>query len=287
MHIPSFIKEGLYNNLGLCISSAQAVFGGDINHNFKILNKDKTKAYFLKFNSSIGHQEIIESEAKALTLFETHNISSPNILFYETGVDLSYLLLEYIYSDKKWNTQSIDSFVNVLTSLHEIKHSHFGLSYNNCIGSLPQLNEWYITFSDYYWQSRLLPQLELAYSTNYLKSPLEYEYIRIRLEEFPSESPCLLHGDLWSGNYLIDSSNEAYLIDPSISFGNREMDLSMMDLFGGFPEAVFEAYDSKLPFDKSWKDRKDMFQLYYLLVHLNLFGVSYLEQVVFILRKYK
>lgn len=287
MYLPSFIEEGLSRNLGFRISSIQTVSGGDINHDFRILVEGEAEAYFLKYNSSDGHQDIIGAEAKALELFSEHNIKSPKVIDYASDCEGSYLVMEYINSEKKWNPASIESFAKALASLHKVKNSHYGLSYNNRIGSLYQANKWCKSFSDYYWQTRLFPQLELAHSNNYLKSPYEFEYMRVRLEEFPTDSPSLIHGDLWSGNYLMDSSNEAYLIDPSISYGHREMDLAMMDLFGGFPEAVFDAYHTELAIHNSWKDRKDIFQLYYLLVHLNLFGISYLSQVDSILRKYE
>jgi len=287
MSIPSFIEEGLNNNLGLRISTAQSVYGGDVNHNYRITFLDDPEVYFLKFNFTERHQIIIESEAKALQLFHDHGIRSPRLFSHNSDELGSYLLLHYICPNKQWNSSSVESFAKLLATAHSIQHTHYGLSYNNCIGALEQVNGWYESFVEYYWLSRLLPQLKLAFSNNYLESPRSLEYLIRRLEDFPYDTPCLCHGDLWSGNYLIDPSNKAYLIDPSISYGHREMDLAMMDLFGGFPEYVFEAYDSELPIHRSWKERTGMFQLYYLLVHLNLFGISYLAQVRSILRKYE
>ena len=100
---------------------------------------------------------------------------------------------------------------------------------------------------------------------------------------FPKEEACLIHGDLWSGNYIIDPQDNAYLIDPSISFSNREMDIAMMQLFGNYPQVVYKAYNEHLPLNDGWEDRIKYFQLYYLLVHLNIFGSGYLNSVQSIL----
>src|SRR5690606_24016845 len=100
------------------------------------------------------------------------------------------------------------------------------------------------------------------------------------------EAPALIHGDLWNGNYLIDDSGNPCLIDPAVCFASREMDLAMMQLFGGFSEEVFNVYNEAFPLAKGWKTRTHLWQLYYLLVHLNLFGSGYYNHVNTIIRKY-
>ena len=102
----------------------------------------------------------------------------------------------------------------------------------------------------------------------------------------PNEAPSLIHGDLWSGNYMVSKKSQAVLIDPAVAFAPREMDIAMMKLFGGFSEELIINYNSIFPLEKGWEDRVSLWQLYYLLVHLNLFGSSYLPKVKSIINKY-
>jgi len=195
--------------------------------------------------------------------------------------------MEYIPGHNSWNTSSERNFTTQMSKLHSIKNENFGYGSHNCIGSLPQINDWYDNFSEYYWQSRLRPQLQMAYKQKYLESPEHFVYLEAKLKTFPYEGAVLIHGDLWAGNRLIAKDNMVYLIDPSLSFGQREMDLAMMHLFGGYTNRIFELYNDKMPLQKDWEKRLPMFQLYYLLVHLNIFGRSYLHRVQKILRYYR
>jgi fructosamine-3-kinase len=102
----------------------------------------------------------------------------------------------------------------------------------------------------------------------------------------PEERPSLIHGDLWNGNYLIAKEGKPVLIDPAVSYGIREMDLAMMHLFGGFSEEVYNVYHELSPLQAGWQDRTSLWQLYYLLVHLNLFGSGYLSQVQTAIKRY-
>ena len=103
---------------------------------------------------------------------------------------------------------------------------------------------------------------------------------------FPAEKPALLHGDLWSGNYITGKNGEAWLIDPAVYYGNREADIAMTRLFGGFNATFYSAYNDEYPLESGWEERLDYFNLYPLLVHINLFGSSYLNQIQNILSKF-
>ena len=102
---------------------------------------------------------------------------------------------------------------------------------------------------------------------------------------FPVEKPSLIHGDLWSGNIMGGAGGQAYFYDPAIYYGHREMDLAMTHLFGGFPNEFYEAYNSSYPLQPGFQERIDLYNLYPLLVHVNLFGGSYLEQALGILKR--
>ena len=129
------------------------------------------------------------------------------------------------------------------------------------------------------------PQLRMAVDSGYSFSGLE-KALRHIAESIPKESPSLIHGDLWGGNYLVSKHGNPVLIDPAVAYAPREMDLGMMKLFGGFSSEVFTLYNEIFPLTKGWEERIPLWQLYYLLVHLNLFGSGYLSRVRDILGRY-
>ena len=130
-----------------------------------------------------------------------------------------------------------------------------------------------------------MPQFEMAQQKGYVFKDLE-AFCHNILTEIPDEPSSLIHGDLWGGNFMVDNSGLPCLIDPSVSYAPREMDIAMMHLFGGFDTRVFEVYQEVFSMQNGWQDRIPLFQLYYLLVHLNLFGRSYYGQVKSIVDQY-
>jgi fructosamine-3-kinase len=279
------ILSQLEQDLGFQIEKYKAVHGGDINQAYQ-LSLYSGDSYFLKYNLSPDHEDIIRSEHEALILFEENKINAPKVVEYASFEDYSYLLMEFIDGTNRWTPKASKAFVNVLKKLHSIKHDKFGFHSNNRIGTLLQPNKWYDNFADYFWDSRIAYQIDIAYSQSYLQASDKYRDIYRMLQDFPKYKPCLIHGDLWSGNHIISSSAESYLIDPSISYGIPEIDLAMMQLFGGFPQEVLESYSEITGLKTGWKERLSIYQLYYLLVHLNLFCSSYLGRVMNILKKY-
>ena len=276
--------ERIEDNLSIKIDQTISVHGGDISQSFA-LKANNGSRYFLKYNDSDQHDLIMSSERTALKLWDKNAIKSPQLIFHFMGTGYSAILLEYIDIHKSWNSKSIENFVNALVHMHSIHNHSYGFHETNCIGSLKQINQWYDRFEDYYWDSRIKAQIILANAKGYLDPVENYEFLYERFSEFPLEPASLIHGDLWSGNYIQDESSNIYFIDPSISYGKREMDLAMMQLFGGFPDKIFEVYNDKLPLAGGWRSRTPFFQLYYLLVHLNLFGTGFLSSVKSILEK--
>lgn len=166
-----------------------------------------------------------------------------------------------------------------MAQLHRNSSSQFGWKKNNYIGALLQLNSEREQWWEFYAECRLEPLFAKAFDQGYLESGdrRSLEALINRLEELiPKESPALLHGDLWSGNCISNPKGEPLLIDPAVYYGHREMDLAMMKLFGGFGARVFQAYNEEFPLEKDWEERLSIHQLYPLLVHLNLFGSTYL-----------
>jgi len=272
--------------LGHQIITYDTVHGGDINRALKLCTKDNT--YFCKYNTTKYHIGIIESEMEGLHILSKSGVRIPNNIILIHFAEQSALVMDWIESrDKRTYGKSNGSFVDQLVILHQSKHTYFGGAKDNFIGSLIQKNSWYNNFTDYYYGSRLLPQFVLAYDNGYFGDYKVLESIAKKLYNIiPSELPTLIHGDLWSGNYIISKDAEAYFIDPSVSYGHREMDIAMLHLFGQVSKTVMNIYNEKLPLIKGWESRMDIFQLYYLIVHLNIFGRSYLDQVESILRRY-
>lgn len=278
--------EAISHKLGTAILSYNTVHGGDINHALRI--ETATNTYFCKYNTSVDHRGIIESEAAGLELLHDNGINIPCSISLIALTSQSGLLMDWIESvGLRPNSDDEKSLATQLCKLHQVNHTKYGGANDNFIGSLPQPNNWYDNITDYYYESRLLPQFKMAFDKGYLSDHKALKTIAINLGSLiPYEEPTLIHGDLWSGNYMISKDNLAYLIDPSVSYGHREMDIAMLHLFGQVPEGVMSLYNEQTPLIKGWQYRMDIFQLYYLLVHLNIFGRSYLAQVRKILSRY-
>ena len=196
--------------------------------------------------------------------------------------------MEYI-SSKRAEPADMRRFGEELAAMHQIHTDSFGLSSNNFIGSLPQRNQKHSNWTDFYLLERLLPQLKLARDQGALSRndiPSEDVVWHKLAQLFPEVKPSLLHGDLWSGNYLISTTSVPYLIDPATYYGHYEVDLAMSKLFGGFSTAFYESHQEHLPTEREFEARTDIYQLYYLLVHLNLFGASYYSTVSGIIKRY-
>ena len=225
------------------------------------------------------------AEAKGLQLLKnSDSFETPEVITTNTIATVSYLLMEFI-SEGRPRSEFWEVFAQNLAKLHRNTRAGFGLDHDNYIGSLPQPNLTCQSAPEFYISQRLEPQFKMAYNNGFRFRDLETCFNNIS-DEIPMEPPALIHGDLWHGNYLISKNGNPVLIDPAVSFASREMDLAMLQLFDGFPEEVFGAYHSYYPLKDGWKNRMPLWQLYYLLVHLNLFGSGYLTSVNSIVAKY-
>jgi protein-ribulosamine 3-kinase len=176
-----------------------------------------------------------------------------------------------------------------LAQLHQHSAGEFGLDHDNYIGSLNQYNQKETDWVEFFVNQRLQNQLRMCSDHGHADAGLLRMFDRLfpKLEQyFPHEPPALLHGDLWSGNYLCGNKGAAYLVDPAVYYGHREMDLAMSLLFGGFDREMYHAYHEVFPLENGWKERVDLCNLYPLLVHVNLFGGSYISQVRAILKRF-
>ncbi|GAA4274072.1 fructosamine kinase family protein [Aquimarina gracilis] len=257
--------------------------GGDINAVYLLIS-DKQKVV-VKLNLESKFPKMFETEAQGLQkLKDTSTFIVPEILHIGVVDNIAFLMLQYI-DQAKSNVTFWENFGKQLGRLHRNTESYFGLEENNYIGSLPQYNSICESASEFYITQRLEPQFKIASQNGFSFSRLSGFYKNIS-EEIPDEASSLIHGDLWRGNYMVSQGGEPCLIDPAVAYAPREMDIAMMHLFGGFNSQLFKIYNEVFPLQMGWNDRISIFQLYYLLVHLNVFGSSYYNQVKNIVNRY-
>lgn len=288
-HSLSFAGEILWQFLGQepTTLTCQRLNGGCINDAFK-LEADQGR-FFLKYNV-LEFSSQFEQESRALNLLrKTQAFTVPEVLQTGEHGSRSYLLMEYINpaapSSKFW-----ELFGQNLAKLHRTSSPDhtFGLSFDNHIGALPQKNTYCDDWIDFFIQNRLEVQLTLALY-NELIDKAFVDHFRQLYDQLPgllvSEPSSLIHGDLWSGNFLCGKEG-ATLIDPAVYFANREIELAFTKLFGGFAPEFYYAYQQAWPLQPGFEERAEIYNLYPLLVHVNLFGSSYLSGVERVVRRY-
>ncbi|EAR02829.1 fructosamine kinase family protein [Maribacter sp. HTCC2170] len=286
--ISSSFKHHLEHVLGCPITRFEPVSGGDISKAFCIYTA--TNRFFSKINQSDLAKEMFLTEKLSLdSINQTNTIKAPEVIHLGQHHDGSYIIMEYVES-KSPSSKEMEAFGHQLAAMHKYEiGSSFGREQDNFIGTLQQSNKKHSDWVQFYVGERLLPQLRLARSKELLSSneiPKEIGLLKGCERLFPKIKPSLIHGDLWSGNYLINNEGVPFLIDPALYVGHYEVDMSMTQLFGGFSSPFYKAYETHFPKEILHNERKDIYQLYYLLVHLNLFGKSYSQAVKQLLKIY-
>jgi len=284
MHLDTDFEQHLKKRFNIEFSSIKVLTGGDINSVYRL--SARHQSYVLKLNNAETFPDLFQKEANGLNALKACNaIDVPEVFGYGNFGSKTYLLLEYKPSGEKRKSFWKD-FGHQLAELHRNTQSQFGFFEDNYIGSLPQFNKHAQTASEFYIEQRLKPQFEIAAQKGYNFQSLNAFYRTIR-SLIPEEPPALIHGDLWSGNYLVNTSHQPCLIDPAVAYAPREMDLAMMKLFGGFNETLFVTYHEDFPLKDNWEKRIKLYQLYYVLSHLNLFGRTYYNQAKQIVSLYQ
>ncbi len=284
------LRTHLEQRLGLRIADIQSIGGGDIHRAFR-LSATSGQYLFLKTNTDPLAAAMFRTESQGLALLgASRSIRTPRVHAHGSTPDgHAYLVLEYVAPGYK-NRLFWETFGQALANLHGNTSARFGFAHDNFIGRLPQSNTRHDTWAEFYAEERLWPQLLLARDRGYFDAAAEQQLDRLcrRLSWLcPDEPPALTHGDLWSGNYLCDAAGQPVLIDPAASFAHREMDLAMSRLFGGFDPAFYLAYEAAWPLEAGFEKRMEVYQLYYLLAHVNLFGGGYVGQAAEILRRWE
>jgi protein-ribulosamine 3-kinase len=289
MSLSSKITKRVENFRGLGIKKSESLSGGCISSAYKI-TFDNDISCLIKTNELFS-TDMFTREAHGLQELKKANaIKVPDVYLYEDEI----ILLEFIESGTK-KKNFFEDFGRKFAQMHKSTADEFGFYEDNYIGSTPQINindeSTKKNWRSFYFNMRLLYQFRLAEKNGYVDNSLRDAFTKIanKIEsilEGSDEKPSLLHGDLWSGNYMTDKNGEACLIDPAVYYGNREADLAMTKLFGGFSASFYEAYNEAFPLKEGWKYRENIYMLYHVLNHLNLFGSRYYAHALALMKYY-
>ncbi|HUP14405.1 MAG TPA: fructosamine kinase family protein [Niastella sp.] len=264
-----------------------AIGGGSINHTYRI-NAGK-QTFFCKLNSNTELPGMFDAEQSGLALLASQQvIRIPRVIAKEEKDGTQLLILEWVEQGVKTDA-FWDTFGRQLAALHHVHYSQYGLATNNYMGALPQNNQFTGSWIEFFVRQRLQPQITLALSNKLLEPAHVKQFEKLYQQlavMFSVEPPTLLHGDLWSGNFLCDEKGKPVLIDPAVYYGHRSMDLAMTTLFGGFDARFYESYNYHFPLPANYREQWEVCNLYPLLIHLNLFGKSYLPGILNTIRQY-
>ncbi len=287
---PAALLQHLESVLHAPLTVRQPVAGGDI-HRAHALQTAGGRRFFVKYNNTPEAPEMFHTEALGLALLGASRvIAVPHVQAYGTAPEegWAFLALDFVESGPR-NRLFWETFGDALANLHGNTSAQYGFAHDNFIGSLRQSNRRHDTWQDFYAAERLLPQTRLARDAGRLDAATvrRLEKLCSRLGNLcPEEAPALVHGDLWSGNFICNADSLPVLIDPAAAFSHRETDLAMARLFGGFDLAFFQGYEKAWPLEQGFEERIEIYQLYYLLVHVNLFGGNYVASVRQILDRF-
>ncbi len=281
MQIPQSIQLAIEEHINATLTSAQTVTGGDINQSARL--QTEAGVFFLKWNES-SPKDMFKAEASGLNLLASADcgLVIPDIILM--GDD--FLLLKFIEEGHSGNSYL---FGSKLAMMHKKSNELFGLDHSNYIGRLPQSNQFYADWLDFFVRERIEPQVKIAIDAGKIDRSLSSIFDRVMnftYVRFPDEPPALLHGDLWNGNYMWTKEGETAIYDPAVYYGHREMDIAMTRLFGGFDRQFYDGYNDIYPLEDGVEERIKLCNLYPILVHANLFGGGYIEQATRLLKQF-
>lgn len=280
------IREQIESVLNDKLVQTHALSGGCIARSYRIDTATKG-SFFIKY----GAGNTFETESASLReLAKPKAIQVSQVIHAEKAL----LLLEYIPAGNK-KKDFFSDFGRRLARLHRYTAPSFGFYEDNYIGTTPQINiptgEEATNWSTFYFNKRLLFQYRLAIANGLATARLKegMKSLEKNISSILSgseEPPTLLHGDLWAGNYMCNQEGDPVLIDPAVYYGHREADLAMTQLFGGFSPAFYQAYQVEYPLLPGWEQRQNLYKLYHILNHLNMFGQGYLHEAEQLISSY-
>lgn len=289
--LPEIVSLSLSGVFGqnVVISQMRNLGGGCINNASKL--ETNCGNFFLKWNANC-QSDIFVREAESLKELKkaaADFLTIPEVYaFKEVNDTPGFLILEYL-ENKGSSFNSDEKLGRGLARIHQYKSSEFGFYNNNYCGSTLQNNSWKAGWTEFFRENRLRFLLKLIEKEKPLPASemLIYEKLLDRIPVLiPNDSvPVLIHGDLWSGNYMI-SANGPALIDPASYYADREMEFAIITMFGGFSQRFYDAYNEVNPLPHDWRSRNSLYQLYHILNHYYLFGGGYRNQGLQIAKSY-
>ncbi|MCC7208455.1 MAG: fructosamine kinase family protein [Anaerolineae bacterium] len=290
--LPSSLHAALTDALGSPPQHAQFVSGGCINHAACV--EAGGQRFFVKWKSD-APPGFFAAEARGLALLrEAGALHVPDVIAHREaqGGAPAWLVMAWVEERPARRSRALAmNLGHGLAALHRRTAAQFGLDHDNFIGELPQHNRQAGDWAAFYRDQRLAPQVRIARQRRLLYPERERLLDRL-MERLPDLvgaepiAPSLLHGDLWSGNYMVADGDRPVIIDPAVYYGNREVEIAFTELFGGFPPGFLDAYSEAYPLPAGYRERRALYQLYPLLVHLNLFGEGYGPQVDAVCARY-
>ncbi len=264
---------------GCEVLEVEPVLGGDINTCYRI--RLNLTTVFAKTHTQASALTMYQAEATGLAALGAQpTLLSPTPYCQGQWQGTAYLLMSHLDLQPGTHGAALGEGLARLHRHHCAKN--YGFYTNNFIGASPQYNEWRPSWSEFWWQKRLLPQMTWALRNYPVLRDwiLPLEAISLKLLKAHQPPASLVHGDLWSGNAGVTMGGEPAIFDPAVYYGDREVDLALTQLFGGFSEAFYEGYTESWPLDPEFFNRAVLYNLYHLLNHLNLFGSGYLNQCI-------
>ena len=281
----------LEKELGERIKASFLVGGGCVAESRKIV-LESGRAIFVKLSGKALPPEMLAKEARGLyEIKKSGTVSVPQVLC----VHEKFLVLEWVEPTRMPKNFWME-FGRALARLHRFYGPSFGFYEDNFIGLTPQKNTPPLSYDskknnwcEFYFENRLLEQFKLAEQHAYVTEEMKILFHRLetklpKILSGSEELPSLLHGDLWNGNFLCGEQGKAYVVDPAVYYGHREADLAMTKLFGGFDTEFYRAYEETYPLVEGAAYRENVYKLYHVLNHLNLFGMSYFAQAVSLMK---
>lgn len=266
------------------IENTRSVGGGCINQSYQISGNGNS--YFVKINRATQLEMFIAEAVGLQQMYDTQTITVPKPICWGTVNDSCFLVLQWLDlgsgNGKAWELMG-----SQLAAMHQKGTSdRFGWERNNTIGSTPQINTWSDNWADFFAEHRIGYQLKLAKRKGG-SFPDTNEVVAAVREKLADRKPeaSLVHGDLWSGNAAITSDGKPVILDPATYYGDREVDLGMTEVFGGFPAAFYRGYNQTWQLDSGYQQRKTIYNLYHILNHFNIFGGGYGSQAQRMIRQ--
>ncbi|XSG73676.1 fructosamine kinase family protein [Herpetosiphon llansteffanensis] len=272
--LPASIQHSLEQHFAANIRPIKPISGGDINHAVQIQIGQQTA--LLKWREQPAKNFFVAEADGLACLAATHTLAVPAIL----GVSQTWLLLEWFEAQGRYQAGDLGAG---LAQLHRKLGPSFGYSRANFIGALAQFNQPSANWAEFWRDQRFWPQVELAAQAGRMPKQRQQQCQRLadQLDRLLAHQPppSLVHGDLWAGNVITTNTGQPGLIDPAVSYSDRETDIAFASLFGGFGSEFLPAYQATWPLPSDYRERQPLYQLYWLLVHLTLFGEHYGRQI--------